>query len=366
MYLAKDKNGRIGRQRPGVGFDADVMNSSHGERRGNVYLSEGQIEDDHAYHAAKENQMRALADAERIARIAKRKAEIIEAQKRAREVLAFQEIAEVDPMNEKLRRHFGLTMGQSETDRVAQSVSADVLRKPADFSSQGGNPEVVLSKDDKRPIMWRSDFRTLRIVGNPLTRDGAYGPAVTDYDRYVNGVDVNQTDVVEIAGGTILGRYNGENLTESWASALKDKSYQEKLKAYAEAKEMRSEPWYQGPHGAALSGVDYQQREPMNGMGFDWSWSGVTNWASGVVDQTVTKLENQLPDQLAKELQGIITQGGHVTTSPSTGTITVAQPVPGAITTIQKATGVPTWAIYTGLGLMGVGVIFMMIKAVKS
>lgn len=391
MYLAKDRFGRVGRQKPGVGYEAEVESPAQGVRRGNVYLSEGQIEDDQNYYQAKANQMRALAEAERVAAIAKRKAEIIEATKRAREVLSFQKIAEADPMNDKLRRHFGITMGRTQSEQVANSVSSDVVQTNADFSSQGGRPEVVLSKDDKRPIMWRSDFRTLRIVGNPLTRDGSYGPAVTDYDRYVHGVDVNQTDVVQIAGGTILGRYNGENLTEDWASALKDKSYQEKLAAYAKMKEMQSQPWYEGPRGHSMSGIPQNkyQSQPMNGqmgtmgasgdlrslsnrqgvhgtMGFDWSWGGITDWAGGIIDKSVDKLEDQLPEQLAKELQNVIAQGGSTQVSPSTGTVTVYHPTPSPVTTIQQATGIPSWALYTGLGLMGVGVVFMMIKAVKS
>ncbi len=335
MILAKDKHGRIGRQMPGFGEEAQIQIAPEAERRGNVYLSHRSIAEDQAHYAHEEQERNALVRAERLRNIVRRNAERIQHENRSREIEAHQGLGAYDANREKLRKHFARKNAMGETESVVDSL----FHLPADFSQSGGNPQFVESDEAKRPIVWRADFRQELVVGNPLTRDGAYGPAITDYDRYLTGVDVNQTDVV--AGGTMLGRYNGSNA-----------------------------PAGMGANPFLMRQPHFKKRLPQSnvprGMGFDFSWGGITDWVSGVADQTVDNLTDQLPDQIAKELQQIISGGGDAHVNPATGQIVVTRPVTGVTTTIAQSMGVPPWAIYAGLGLMGVGVLFVLIKAVKS
>jgi|GEM_PF-6503287 len=206
MILAKNRNGQIGRQIPGVKFDAKIEAAQEGGRRGSVYISTRSIEEDQAYYGQKERQERAVGLRERLKNIAERGA--FEARKAAKteKIVRFQKLAAIDPMNEKLKAHYARQGSMGETMRVMNSV------RPADFSSSGANPELVAGERMTGGDQWRADFRQHMIVGNPLTRDGNFGPAVTDYERFVQGTDVNQWNVVDtgqIAGGTMLGRYNG-------------------------------------------------------------------------------------------------------------------------------------------------------------
>jgi len=310
MILAKNKYGQIGRQIPGVGLNARVKPASMGDDRGSVNISTRSIEADQAKAEAEQKFAQTKNQQDRIRNIAKRIA--TEARKKAEgaKVMQFQKLANIDPMNEKLKAHYARMNGMGESEQVASSL----LRTPADFSQSGGNPQIVASATGKRPISYFADFRQELIVGNPLTRNGEYGPAVTDYDRYVNGVDVNQTDVVEIAGGTILGRLDGQPV----------------------------------PNGMA-------------GMGFDFSWDGLVDAASNVISQTGDNLVDNLPDQLAKELQNSLSQGGKVT-STSGGTVIVQRPA----TTAQVVKGVPNWLLYAGGGLVAVGFLLILVKAVKK
>lgn len=350
MILAKDKHGRIGRQIPGVGELPRVASAPEAEHRRDLYLSTRSIEADQAHYAKIEQERNAMVEANRLRNIVKRNAERIARERRAEEVER-QSLGSYNPMTEKLRAHFAKQKGMGETESVVDSL----FHAPADFSQSGGNPQYVPSEEGKRPIVWRADFQQQLIVGNPLTRDGEYGPEITDYDRYVNGVDVNETNVV--AGGTMLGRYNGSNAEAGMGNA----PFQARRKVRPSGVPYGMSGVPRGMRGvpAGFSG------HPL-GMGFDFSWGGITDWVSGVAEQTVDNLSDSLPDQIAKELQDIISGGGDAHVNPATGQIVVTRPVTGTTTTVAQSLGVPPWAIYAGLGLMGVGVLFVLIKAVKS
>jgi hypothetical protein len=316
MILAKNRHGQIGRQVPGPGLQARVSPSPIGDERGSVYLSTRSLEADQARYMAEEIAAKKKQQQERIRSVAKRVAEEARKNAQAQKVIAFQKLAMLDPMNERLKAHYARTKSMGESEAVVASL----LRNPADFSSQGGNPQIVASEDGKRPIAYFADFRQKLIVGNPLTRNGEFGPAVTDYDRYVNGTDVNQSDVVEIAGGTILGRDNGGI-----------------------------------PVPAGLAG----KSRPMG------SWyDDLITGASNVIKETGSELATQLPGQLADELNDAIFQGGQVT-SQTGGTIVVQRQVPGTTTT-QMVSGVPNWVLYAGGGLLAMGFLLVLVKAVKS
>lgn len=322
MILARGKNGQIGRMIPGQGLQAKVQSASMGERRGNVYLSNESIKEDQAYWDKQENETRAYRQAQAVANIVKRKASELKAQEREAQNRQFQQIAKYDPMNAKLKAFYARQGMMGEDQRVSQSVA------PADFSSSGANPQYVDGVPMTGGNQWRADYRQHLIVGNPLTRDGVYGPAVTDYDRFVQGIDVNQTDVV--AGGTMLGRYDGQI----------------------------------APAG---NGRRSLARPHMNGaMGFDWSWGGLLNTVGNTINQTVDNLVDKLPDQLTKELEEVVWAGGSPPPGPSGGgTVYVNRPVQGAVNTVSQTIGLPPWAIYTGVGLLGVGVLFIVVKALK-
>lgn len=323
MILARNRNGQVGRQVPGVGLQAVVDISPEAARRRNVFVSTRSIEEDQIAAQQETNEILARRQQERIRNIAERAAETAKMERQRANTIQFQKLAMLDPMNERLKDYFSMKAGMGES----QTVQAGLLRNPADFSSQGGNPQIVASQSGKRPIAWSADFRQHLIVGNPLTRDGAYGPAVTDYDRFVNGTDVNQEDVVEIAGGTMLGRYEGRVMPAGLASSKR-------------------------------------MRLP-RGMGFDFSWSGLVDTATNVINQTADQVVSKLPEQLAKELQNAINQGGTVQ-STAGGTVVVQRPVVGTTTTqTQMVGGVPNWVLYAGGGLLAVGFLLILVKAVK-
>lgn len=344
MHLAK-KNGRISRQIPGQGVR--TANVSMGERRGDLYLSVGSIAGDQAYWDQMDAEAHQTMVHETMAGRA-RKQMTEQRNQRMREGLkSFQAVAKHDPMNEKLKRHFARQSGMGATsDAVMRTV---LPPDPADFSSSGANPQYVNGLMMTGGHQWEADFRQHLIVGNPMTRDGVYGPAVTDYDRYVQGLDVNDTDIVQgaqnsmlspedhglssdesnVAGGTMLGRYNGKV----------------------------------APQGEGRKHLARRRHGP--NMGFDFSWDGITDALSDVVDQTSDNLVDSLPKTLQAQITAAVGGGGHATTNPATGVVTITRPVTGAVNSISQSLGVPPWAIYTGVGLIGVGVLLVVIKALK-
>ena len=414
MILAKNRNGQIGRFIPGTGLQAQVDVAPVGERRGSVNISARSIEEDEAFYNQQEAEARAIGQARRIENIARAQAEQSQNQKRRKDVEAFQRLANFDPMNEQLKRFFTNRAGMGESEIVADSL----LRDTADFSSSGGNSNIVPSEGGKRAIAWRADFRQHLIVGNPLTRDGEYGPAVTDYDRYVQGTDVNQSNVVNlhaggvperllsyysetmddelpIAGGTMLGRYNGEiapagmgrQATEQAqfarrANLVPTSSGRNLLgmggppRSYAPGQRRgipRGLPGRfnsdQGTGSSDLRSRSTRRSRALPGMGAwdDWvpSWGEIGDSLSDVASSTYDQVIDDIPDLLANELRDAITGGGTVT-STGGGVVTVQRPITGAVTTVSQTIGLPPWAIYAGVGLIGIGTLFMIIKAVKK
>lgn len=332
MNLAKDKYGRIGRQIHGPSDVAEVTPVQVADRRGNVYASTHSIEADQAYYSQKRKQANALLRAEKLARLAREKAELIEFQNNQKKARHAQSQAAVDPLNEKLKAYFAKQMGSPQHERVLRSVTnGNVVQRPADFSSSGGDPEIVRSPDGRRPIEWRADFRQHQVVGNVLTRDGAFGPAVTDYDRYVNGIDVNERNVVNVSGGTIHGRITGE------------------------------QPNAMGFFNWGSSADDFEDFEDDGGG--SW-WDSVTGFFEDVGDKTVDELSDKLPEQIAKEIQDIISGGGEAHVNAQ-GQVVVTRP-PTYAPSMASSMGIPSWALYTGLGLVGVGVLLVAIKTMKS
>lgn len=395
MILAKNRNGQIGRFIPGTGLQAQVDVAPMGDHRGSVNISARSIEEDEAFYHQQEAETRALQQAQRFDNIARAQAEQIQNQKRRKDIEAFQRLGRLDPMNEKLKRFFTNRAGMGESEIVADSL----LRDTADFSSSGGNSNIIPSEGGKRAIAWRADWRQHLIVGNPLTRDGEYGPAVTDYDRYVQGTDVNQSNVVNlragavperllsytsetmddelpIAGGTMLGRYNGEIAP----AGMGRQAMSGQPRAYP-AGQRRGIPRGlpgrfnsdQGMGGSAQAMsarradlVPTSSGRNLSGW-FDFvpSWDDLGDKFSNLAEDTIDQTLEEIPGYLSSELNDAITGGGQVT-STGGGVVTIQRPVTGAVTTVSQMVGLPSWAIYSGLGLIGVGALFMLIKAVKK
>lgn len=368
MRLSKNANGQVGRHIPGVGESARVTTPAQGDRRGNVYLSLGQIAEDDAYWTQKENEARAIQQATAVKNIIEAKAQELKAQAAARSQDQFQKLAKFDPMNAKLKNFFAKRQMMGETAQVADSVLPGQVATygrdlsaagahlpppaPADFSASGGNLDYVDGLPMTGGDQWRADWRTHAIKGNPLTRDGVFGPGVTDYERFIDGIDVNQTDVVnttsDIAGGTMLGRWNDSVAPQGPAGRRLG----------------RGMP----PGSRALPGETSRRSRLSGGMGLDLSWDGISDAASDIVDQTGDNLVDSLPDALAKQLQSSILGGGKVT-GTSGGVITVQRPpttTKSAISSLSASTGLPAGAIYAFLGLFAVGVLFIGVRAVKG
>lgn len=94
-----------------------------------------------------------------------------------------------------------------------------------------------------------------------------------------------------------------------------------------------------------------------------WEWSDVGSWFSDVGEKTAEELSNQLPGQIANQLnqQLFPTSGG--------GTTTVQTTQQGGTSYVQSAAqamNVPPAVIYGMMGLMGVGVLLVLVKAIKS
>lgn len=208
MYLAKNKFGQIGRQQPFAGDEAIVHPSEMGREYGSVNVSHQKIAMDQARSLEIEKRRKAKDQQNRYrAEVARRLAETKEAAKRT-DVLRM-ESQKRDVAQDLLKQYFGKQAVLGETDKVMRSL---LPPKPADFSNSGGNLDYVAGDDVTGGQQFWADWRQERVVGNPLTRDGIFGPRVTDYDRAAYGEDVNQSNVVKIAGGTMLGRYHDHSM----------------------------------------------------------------------------------------------------------------------------------------------------------
>lgn len=99
-----------------------------------------------------------------------------------------------------------------------------------------------------------------------------------------------------------------------------------------------------------------------SGLGFDLSDIG--NWFYDVGSQTANELANQLPKELADQIKNQLLPGQ--TYNPQTGTIQIAtQAPPTYVQAAASSMGVPPAVIYGALGLMGVGVLLVLVKALK-
>ena len=187
------------------------------------------------------------------------------------------------------------------------SESSKVVKSlKADFYDR----EFIPVPEEKIRVSARSgDFEITNLVGNPLTRDGRYG-VVTDYDRLVRGQELDNANV-QLVGGTILRKLPNKRRDSS--------------------------------------------------MG--WEWEDVGNWFSDTASNTADQLQEQLPAEIANQLKD---QLFPPTVNPQTGVVTVNRP--GTTNYVQNAAqslNVPPVVIYGAMGMMGVGLLLVLVKALK-
>lgn len=190
---------------------------------------------------------------------------------------------------------------------VARTMGLSETEKVSRSISADFDINVEVKEAGKlRPIVPRADFRLQSITGNPLTRDGSYG-VVTDYDRFVRGQELDN-DLVP-TGGTML-------------------------------------------------------RRPMSSE-FGFSWDSVTNWLDTTASNTMDQLSTQLPGTLATAAQQELIK--QIQSGQAAQQVVVQQPVQMPNTYSiqagqQMISGIPNWALFAGLGMVGIGLMFMIVK----
>lgn len=320
MILAKDKHGRIGRKIPKMGFDAEIEAPEMAERRGNVYLSPQALEAEEAFRAQEEAWQKEKAKVQAIKAKAREKA--IEIKKRLQHEDIMRSKAAVKNRDEELlAAYFKRQSMMGEEDKVARSLVT------ADFSASGGDPQIVPGESEYKGV-WGADFRWEKRVNNPLSRDGVFGIGTTDFDQIVKGTDVHQWDIphgMKIVGGTMVGKYDD---------------------------------------------VEGRVRKPMAGqmghMGWDWSWDSISGGISDLADKTWDQLQDQLPDEIASQITKELGQitGGSSSGGQATVNVTrpIYQPIQTSVNQAASTLGVPPWAIYAGVGMIGLGLLLVVLK----
>lgn len=313
MLLAKDKNGRIGRKIPNKGFNAQIEIPPEASHLGDVYLNTNRLEHDERYWKNEEALQIAKAKAREEQEKLKRKALELRSLER-NHAIKDQQRKPLSRDQRLLGNYFRRQMGLTEQEKVARSLVT------ADFSQSGADPQIIPVPDEYKGV-WAADYRWEKVIGNPLSRDGVFGPGVTDYDRIVKGSDIHQWNEPTVVGGTQLGVYNDE--------------------------------------------VKFAKNNQLSGFGSlfddlsDWA-SSVYEGALEIADETLSEIRAQLPEELKKltntELKKLLASQGQ----PGVPTISIPR-----YTTVPAAAQNQNWVMYAGLGLLGLGVLFIGIKALK-
>ena len=393
MYLARDKYGNIGRQIPGASFGAEIAQPYAAESPGNVEISSAaQIDYQQKLRRQKYLAHKADRDQKRYAELARVNQAQALSGAQARNIAQFQGPKNYDPVNEKLKAYFArkMQMGSSSSDQVALSVSATsgaVFKPvaPADFSQSGANMHLVPDDHPQETVVWESDFRTHMIKGNPLTRDGKFGPAVTDYDRFVQGTDVNDQSMgrMRVSGNTIYGRREGSGRATTLDRALRGLSGMGQDPSF-DATGMYSDPGIvdtsgsidvstppvtgdvpvtydtgatAGPSSALATGIDTPVTYD-TGVTFGPATAGAQTDSNGNTFWSAAGVaaSQALPAALKAEMLQAIGQGKSVSTKGSVMTIG-----PSTSASLLPA-NIPAWAMYGAMGLFGLVVLKILTK----
>lgn len=319
MHLAKDKDGNIGRKIPSPGPQAKVEKPKIADDRMNLYVSHSSVVKQEAKDKMAEAKALAKEQALVVQKTVQRMAKQIEDKKKSKEVEQYQKASKVDPTMLALKNFYEKKQAEGETKTVLNALSpASLPSAPADFSSTGGNVQYVRGNPMTGGQQWRADFRTQLIVGNPLTRDGVFGPAITDYDRFVKGIDINERDVVKVAGNTILGRYASDDINLSG-------------------------------HTMGASFSDFASN----------LWSGVTSGVQTGTQEAVSKIPSQVSTAISSGLQDMINKG--LARKNPDGSVTVIRETQSAPIVVQSGIS-PTMIAVGGAAFVSILAAILLMK----
>jgi hypothetical protein len=321
MYLARGKDGRLGRMVRSLGEHAVVAAAAPVVDQRSVIVSNESIDADNRresarlINVARAKQMHEARQAE-----AARKSAIAFDQKRRQAELQ-QMHRPLDRKNEMLKGYFGAQADMSETELVNRSLKADFYDRelvPGEHFDQGSWGFNVLA-----------DYQTNALTGSPVSRDGSFGPS-TDYDRFVYGTELDN-DTVQmpdggdgsmIVGGTMMGRIDGRTIP-----------YRPKSQRGV----MSGRSW-KGRHRYAMGA---------SGLGDDIPVDPSADMQAAIADTGAAPADVSVPADVPPDTSGTDSSGTPVDTPPETpgfwsslGTSFasgVAQATPGAIMTL--ATG---------------------------
>jgi hypothetical protein len=337
VNLAKNSRGQIGRHVRSFGEEAQIEIPPGAARTGTVEVSARSIEQDQQYWQEMDRRAQAEAEA-RITRARFERASARAAEDQRRALIESQQVpATYNLEEEKLKRYFARNMGMSESERTARSVRADFTIN----EMIPGNP--------KRPMNIRSDYRQMEIVGNPLTRDGSYG-VTTDYDRFVRGTELDNDLVPVPQSSTLLRAKNNGNGGFSGPNG---------------------EPLYRPRPSESL------RRSPRAQMGYDEEdpfaadlEEEESNWFERLFESTAEQFQEQAPEAVARAATQ--TAVAQITGQRPPAPQTIYQTGPASYLPMQsqvaryaQSSGVPPWAIYSVVGLLGVGVLITAVKMLK-
>ena len=194
MYLAMDKNGRLGRKMgqaaapvsasPTAVPQATIQAPPCAEYTSNVQASPAQIQSDNQYWNSVDayaNQCQAQKQAQ--AQSAQALADSLW-YKQAAELNSFQNKVPANADDQTVINYLIKCVNTPESERMARSISPN-------FNINRLAPGSVFQTPTQNPD---SDFNQFQLMGNPLTRNGQYG-VVTDWDRFVRGVEMENAEI---------------------------------------------------------------------------------------------------------------------------------------------------------------------------
>ena len=297
MRLARMANGQVGRVLRSMGEQAVIENPSKADYSSSTDLDLSTLDQDQNYWRNVEAQNKAQIMANQELNRARNEALKAQFNETQESIKASQKIP-LDPTQEKIKNYLIKQKNQTESERT-------VLRLKPDFYDRESIPVGF----EQGMSLRSGDYRQNDIMGNPLTRDGQYGP-VTDYDRFVEGGELDN-DIVQVVGGTMLRR-------------------------------LPPRPQ-----------MGRKSSKKMSGMGDFWS---------DLLTNTTAQLTEQVPEALVANLVGQLNPP-----PPPTNTVTTIIRAPAiAVNSAARKLGVPPWVIYSAFGVLAGSLVLVLVKSKKS
>lgn len=318
MYLSRNKNGQIGQVVQSEHDQEHFIKPSYlDEAQGNVCFNPTQVEADTRSYL--EAEMRNQSRNELHKKNRKLKEEF-ERQDMSRhdKLLQMQHDEMSNDMHVQSQRLGKFIMENSqlpESVRLKNSVRTDFYN-------------LLPSKcESLRPFNKFSDFHQLEPVGHQPLADGVYGE-ITEFDNVFRNRNMYPSSY-EVVGDTELGRVNDQPIDLS--------------------KEIRNANM--GSGDSRSGEMDMAGRRQM-GSWWDDLTTGIQN---EFLEQAPGAIVDYAKDQL---LPG-------QAPPPQTVYVNTPNPVPRYVGQASASLGVPPWAIYAGVGMLGIGMLAVLYRAVK-